>query len=339
MARDKDQADYITGVSLQKQKLLAMQKMLLESTDDDHPLTGKQIIERLGLMGISEERKTLYDDIATLIGSGLKIEIKKVGHSNAYYIGERLFTDEELYVLADAVASSRFLTQRKSGVLIQKLQKLTSAHKGKSLRRQIFVENRTKTFNEDIYYTINLINHAIFTKTEITFKYYTYDINRQKKYRHGGEIYKISPYYLIWKDDNYYLICYSNKHDKIVYFRADRMSHVQISDVKRKELSLDEQEVAKNLRTTFNMYSGTPERITLEVDISLIDVIIDRFGERININRNSENTFTCSVDVQISPTFWGWLFSFGSKIKAIAPQWVVNDAKKNLNNILKHYDD
>ncbi|NLZ45078.1 MAG: WYL domain-containing transcriptional regulator [Clostridiales bacterium] len=329
---------YNKGISLQKQKLLIIQSLLLELTDEDNHLTGKQIIEKLERMGISVERKTLYDDIATLNGSGLNIEITKNGHANAYYIGERLFTDEELFVLADAVASSRFLTQKKSSELIKKLQKLTSNHKAKSLRRQIFVENRAKAFNEDIYYTINLINHAVFTKTQIEFKYFTYDIDRKKQYRHGGEFYKVSPYYLIWKDDNYYLIGYSNKREKVVYFRVDRMSNVQLSELKRVELSTDELEIAKNLRTTFNMYSGTPEYITLEVDNSLIDVIVDRFGERTICKRISENTFVCRVDVQISPTFWGWLFSFGNKMKVTAPEWVVNDAKKNIDIIENNYN-
>lgn len=329
--------EFATGASKQKQKLLFLRQLLLENTDEENPLTGKEIIDILNLNGIKEERKTLYDDIATLVGSGLSIEVTKKGHANAYYVSERLFTTEELFVLADAVASSRFLTQKKSSELIKKLMKLTSNGKSKSLRRQVFVENRAKTFNESIYYTISQINEAIFNKQMITFQYFSYDHTRKKQLRHGGEVYKVSPYHLIWKNDNYYLICHSKKRDKIVYFRVDRMTKVSVIDEKRTELSLDQQEIAKNLRTAFDMYTGTPERVVIEFDSSLMDVMIDRFGEKIILNRVSESTYRFSADVQISPTFWGWLFSFGEKAKVASPQWVVNEALKEAEKLYRIY--
>lgn len=326
-----------TGASRQKQKLLLMRKILLEKTDENNALTGNEIIEILAMNGIKEERKTLYDDIATLNASGLAIEVTKKGHANAYYVSERLFTTEELFVLADAVASSKFLTQKKSSELIKKLQKLTSDAKSKSLRRQIFVENRAKTFNENIYYTINQINEAIFNKKMITFQYFSYDTGRKKQLRHGGEVYKVSPYYLLWKNDNYYLICHSPKRDKIVNFRADRMTRVTAVDEKRAELSIDQQEIAKSLRQTFDMYTGTPENVTFEIDRSLIDVMVDRFGEKIILTQFAEDTFRFNAEVQISPTFWGWLFTFGKNARVCSPKWVVDMARDESKKLFEIY--
>lgn len=326
-----------TGISRQKQKLLLMRKILLENTDENNPMTGNQIIEELARNGIKEERKTLYDDIATLIGSGLAIEVTKAGHANAYYVSERLFTTEELFVLVDAVASSKFLTQKKSSELIKKLQQLTSKSQAKSLQRQIYVENRVKTFNDSIYYTINQINEAIFSKKVITFQYYSYDPSKKRQLKHGGEIYKVSPYHLTWRNDNYYLIGYSHKRDKVVYFRADRMTRVSVIDEKRAELSLDQLEFAKSLRTTFDMYSGTPETVTLEIDSSLIDVMVDRFGEKIILHPCEDDRYTFRVEVQVSPTFWGWVFQFGTKIKVCGPDWVVEEALKETKKLYNLY--
>ena len=137
----------MTGVSRQKQKLLTMKKLFETKTDEKHTITGNRLIEILGDYGIKAERKTIYDDIKTLCDSGMDIEITKDGHSNAYYLAQRLFQDEELYVLADAVASSRFLTQKKSKELLKKIQSLTSEHKAKDLRRMVYVSNRTKTLD------------------------------------------------------------------------------------------------------------------------------------------------------------------------------------------------
>lgn len=326
------------GKIKQKQKLLYLQKILLEQTDENHKLSGPELIAQLGLYGISAERKTIYDDIEALIDSGLDICVEKRGHSNVYYVGSRLFQEEELYVLADAVASSKFLTQKKSNELIKKLQQLTSRYHAQHLKRTVYVGNRAKTYNEKIYYTTDSIHEAIYSNKQISFKYAEYDLSKNRKLRHGGEVYTVSPYYLIWENDCYYLVCYCNKHEKICRYRVDRMEDVVVTDRRRRDLSIDEETLAKSLRATYNMYGGTEASVVLEMSESLINVIIDRFGDGVHPNPIGGGKFTVRVDVQISPTFWGWLFQFGNDAKVISPEWVVNDAKSELKKILGGYD-
>lgn len=324
--------------SKQKQKLLILQKILLEQTDEQHKLSGPELISRLALYGISAERKTIYDDISTLSDSGLDICVERRGHSNVYYIGSRLFQDEELIVLADAVASCKFLTQKKSNELIKKLQSLTSVNNAKKLKRTVYVGNRVKAFNETIYYTTNVIHEAMHQDRQISFKYYEYDLNKRKRLRHFGEVYTVSPYHLIWENDCYYLVCYCNKHEKLCRYRVDRMVEVKALDIRRRELDIDEENFAKFLRSTYNMYGGDAESVVLEMSGKLMNVLIDRFGEGIHPNPIGGDRFTVRVDIQVSPTFWGWLFQFGTDAKVIAPQWVVDEAKNQLSRILAAYN-
>ena len=302
-----------------------MADLFRQKTDEEHPLTGNQLIDILAAEGIKAERKTIYDDIATLCDSGLNIETTKSGHSNAYYLGERLFQDEELFVLSDAVASSKFLTIKKSNELIKKLQTLTSEHKAGQLRRSIYVDNRTKAFNEFIYYNINTIQNGIFSDREITFKYFEYNLEKKKQLKHGGELYTVSPYQLIWENDNY-------------YYRVDRMTGVEISDSKRKELDENEEKELKNQKSLYSMYGGKEETLRLQFENSLMNVVIDRFGEKVICHPNSENSFFIICDVQLAPTFWGWLFQFGDKAKVLAPDYVVDIAKRKLEEIAKVYE-
>ena len=46
----------------QKQKLLLLEQLLLERTDEDHPMTTRALIEALEARGIPAERKSIYDD-------------------------------------------------------------------------------------------------------------------------------------------------------------------------------------------------------------------------------------------------------------------------------------
>lgn len=321
----------------QKHKLLVLQNILLSETDENHKLSGNEIIQRLAGFGISSERKTVYDDIATLSEAGLDIVTEKVGHSNYYYVGTRTFQDEELSVLADAVASSKFLTKKKSNELIKKLQTLTSRYKAQQLRRTIYVGNRVKNYNEAIYYSINVIHDAIYRDRQITFRYTEYGLDKKKRFRHQGELYQVSPYYLIWESDCYYLVCYCKKHGELCRYRVDRMVGVALTDEKRRELSIGEEELAKELMGTYSMYGGTKETVTLEMSTSLINVLIDRFGDGVHINRISEDKFSVRLDIQVSPTFWGWLFQFGSDAEVISPEWVRNEARKKLGEISSLY--
>ena len=315
-----------------------MEQIFNRRTDESHALTGNQLIDMLQAEGIKAERKTIYDDIATLCDSGLGIETTKSGHSNAYYLAERLFQDEELFVLADAVASCKFLTIKKSNELIRKLQTLTSDHKAAQLRRSIYVDNRTKTFNESIYYNINTIQNGIYGEREITFKYFEYDPDKKKQLRHGGDPYVVSPYQLIWENDNYYLACFCHKHGKICRYRVDRMTTVSVTDTKRRALTDEEEEELKNQRSLYSMYGGKLETVRIQFDNSLMNVVIDRFGEKVICHKNSEDSFYIICDVQLSPTFWGWLFQFGPMAKILAPEYVRDAAVKKLEEIMCTYE-
>lgn len=327
----------MAGLSKQKQKLLIMEQLFNKRTDENHALTGNQLIDILAHQDIKAERKTIYDDIATLCDSGIKLEVTKIGHSNAYFLSERLFQDEELFLLADAVASSKFLTIKKSNELIKKLQSLTSDHKAKQLRRSIYVDNRTKAFNENIYYTINTVQEGIFSDRNITFNYFEYSLEKRKQLKHGGELYTVSPFQLIWENNNYYLACYCFKHKKICRYRVDRMTNVSVSDEKRRKLTEEEAEEMKNQRSLYSMYGGEEETVQIQFDNSLINVVIDRFGERVICHQNSENTFYINADVQISPTFWGWLFQFGNKAKILGPSQVAVTAQEKIAELADMY--
>ncbi len=328
----------MAGLSKQKQKLLAMRRIFIEKTDEEHSLSGKQLIEMLAAESITAERKTIYDDIATLTESGMDIVTVKDGHANRYYLAGRTFEDEELAVLADAVASSKFLTQKKSDQLIAKLQTLTSQYRAPKLRRAVYVAKRVKSYNEQIYYHISAIQEAIQQKRDISFQYYEYTMDKKRQLRHGGEVYHVSPYYLVWNNDNYYLICFCPKHDGITHYRVDRMTEVAVTEKSRRTLNYDETVLAKEMRETFDMYTGEKVSMTLEFDKSLMNVVIDRFGDKVVCNRKTEHTFTIHVDVKISPTFWGWLFTFGNQAKVLAPAYAVNEAKRQIRNLCALYE-
>ena len=189
----------------QKSKLLYLSKILLEQTDEDHPITVPEMIQELAKRDIKAERKSIYDDLETLSLFGLDVQSRK-GRSPGWFIGSREFELPELKLLMDAVQSSRFITQKKSDALIRKLEGLASIHQARQLQRQVYVDRRVKTMNESVYYSIDKLHTALAAGKAVTFRYFDYDVTKQKVFRRSGRRYTVFPHGLIWNSENDYLV-------------------------------------------------------------------------------------------------------------------------------------
>ena len=301
----------------QRMKLLHLMKILLERTDDNHTLAIPDLISALAEYDIKAERKSLYTDMELLRRYGLNIEVKK-SKSVGYYIGARQFELPELKLLVDAVQSSRFITAKKSSELIKKLSDLASVHQAKELKRQVVMTERVKPLNENIYYSIDAIHEAINGQWKIHFKYFDYDAGKTRVYRKDGERYCQTPVALCWNDDKYYLICYSAKYDGFAHYRVDRMSDVEICDEDADPINEKQFNVAEHTKQVFGMYGGELVTTTLRFDVSLVNIVLDKFGVDLLLRKNDEQ-FEITVDVSNSPVFLSWIFQFGDKAEIVAP--------------------
>ena len=330
----------------QKQKLLYLQKILLEKTDENHGITVNEIIQELNQYGISAERKSIYNDLDILQTYGLDICSEK-SKTVKYFIGSRDFQISELKLLVDAVQSSKFMTEDKSIQLIKKLESLASIHEARLLRREVYIANRVKTGNETIYYNVNDIHEAINTDRIIEFFYNGWALNTgniQKiklERRRNGEIYRVSPWKLCWDDENYYLIAFDELRQEIRHYRVDKMEKIRITDKPRNGRDVfDKFDIASYTKATFAMYSGTFTDVTLSVHNSLIGVVVDRFGKNVFITNDKNNSgyFILKTTVNLSEQFFGWLFALGDKVKIIAPSGAIDKYKKHLTSVSKLYD-
>ncbi len=315
----------------QKAKLLYVLRFLEEHSDAEHPVTVEQIISHLASCGINAERKSIYSDIDALTAFGADIE-KCRSKTVGYYIASRTFELPELKLLVDAVQSSKFITEKKSRALIKKIVSLTSEHEAKQLDRQVNVADRIKTANESIYYTVDDIHRAIAEDKKISFKYFEWSKDKEKLLRRGGQSYTVSPYTLVWDDENYYLIARDNDAGENRHFRVDKMLHLDILNEVRDMSSSPKDGVVSYSKKLFGMFGGTEQMVTLSCHNSLAGVIIDRFGAEVAFKKaKGDSFFEVSVKVVLSPVFYSWLTSFEGKIKLVAPEGAVESYREFLN--------
>ncbi len=319
-------------------KLYRLAEILLKYTDDVHYITMQDIMEKLEEYEVTADRKTLYKDIEDLGEFGLIVEKEKIGKYYQYHVVEKQFELAELKLLVDAIQSSKFITERKTAELIDKLEQLASKYEAASLQRQVYTIGRIKAANESVYYNVDSIHNAISENRKIWFQYYQWNEKKEMILRRDGKKYHISPWSLVWDDENYYLIGYDTEADKIKHYRVDKMLHIRISeDVREGQKIFDKIDMAEYARKSFGMFGGTEQTVKLKVKNDMAGVIIDRFGTNINLIPYDEEHFTVNVEVQVSQQFFGWVCSLGQNVKIIGPEDVTEQMKQHLEEVRMQY--
>ena len=324
----------------QKLKLLYLIKIFTEDTDDQHALTLPQIVEKLGAYGISAERKTLYQDFELLRDFGFDIIGQQARRNFYYHMGNRRFELPELKLLVDSVQSAKFITDKKSNALIKKLEGMVSKYEARKLQRQVIISGRIKAMNESIYYNVDKLHEAIGTDRQIRFKYFRWNINKEMELRKDGAWYQVSPWALMWDDENYYLVGYDAEDGKIKHYRVDKMWRISVADRKREG---KEQFKAFNMprytKSLFGMFGGEEVKVTLEAENGMVGILLDRFGKDIPVKPLDADHFRTSVVVAVSSQFLGWIMALGDGVKIIGPDKVVDRMKEEIRLISKMYDD
>lgn len=322
-------------------KILYLYQILLRETDENHKITMPQIMEKLTEYGLDAGRKALYSDIKALTLFGLDIQSGR-GANSSYQVLDREFSLPELRLLAGAVSSSRFLTEKKSKELLEKIGSLTSIYEAQELQNEIYVADRVKAVNERIYYTINEVSRAITDRKQISFGYnrYVIDHNARNHLRldPGSGPRTCSPYALTWADERYYLVAYYPKYHDFTQFRVDRMEDVHVLEEPCEEKP--DFDLASYLNSRFSMFSGATTPVDLRFDNGLINAVTDRFGKDVRIRADQDGKrFTVRVNVNAKKPFFGWLFGFGDQAEILAPQEVREEYQQMLRDVLKLHED
>ncbi len=321
----------------QKLKLPLLERILLRESDEEHPMTVAQLIAHLERHGVAAERKSIYDDMEALRELGLDVQSRK-GKAPGWFVGERDFQLPELKLLVDAVQSCKFITRRKSGDLIGKLESFASQYQARALQRQVYVSGRVKTMNESVYYSIDKLHTAIAAGKAVTFKYFEYNVRKEKVFRREGKRYQVSPYGLIWDSENYYLAGYDHLNGDLRHYRVDKMAELAVTCLARSGgEEFQNFDMASYAQKHFGMFRGREGQITLRCEKGLVGVVLDRFGQEVMLIPDGENHFTVTVSAVVSPQFLGWIFGLGAGVRIMAPAWAAEELRNQLDAVAERY--
>ena len=321
----------------QKLKIFYILDYLNRNSHEKHPVRAGELMEMLHSQhNISCDRKTVYSDIAALQDYGVDI-VSVPGKNGGYFIATRNFELPELKLLIDAVQSSRYLTEKKSRELIEKLCKECSVHDARLMRRDVLVSGRVKSMNETIYYNVDNIQEAISLNRKISFRYFDWGIDGQRRYRDRS--YEASPYGLCQDNENCYLLAYSPRHG-VTSYRVDRMADIVLMEQERTPCpELTGKALTQYANRLFQMFQGQETDVKLRFHRRFVNAVIDRFGREILLIPDGEEHFVFTVKVAVSPMFLSWVVGFGKDARILHPQSVIDQCRQMCLDALDQYQE
>ena len=318
----------------QKLKLLYLKQFFEEKTDEDHPATMPEILAYLHARGVEAERKSIYTDLDALSDFGM--DVRKDERGKSYQWFDREFELPEVKLIIDSVASSKFLSEKKSDALIKKLGTLCSEHQRKELRRQVRVMGRAKSMNNSVLINVDQLHAAIAANTTVRFKYFHYNVKMERVYSRKGEVYEVSPWALLYDNDNYYL--YAFVDGEFRNYRVDRMASVEQGTNERQgKEAFEKKDMPAFSKSTFGMFNGQEERVEMVFHNRMMDVVIDKFGKEVWLEKVDEWHFKISVPVAVSPQFFAGVFGLGNYVTITGPEHVKQQMKEMLEEVHKRY--
>lgn len=334
----------------QKMKLFVLKDILERETDATHGITMARILELLSMRGIKAERKSIYDDLRAFREQDILDVTVPQGQNREYAVASRTFEISELKMMIDAIQSSKFLSEAKTRDLIKKLEGMCSKHEAKELNRQVIIANRVKSISSStaLFRNVDAIHRAITANAKVSFQYFDFDLKKQKHYMKKGERYVVSPWAMIYTDDNYYLLAYTD--GKFKHFRVDHMDNTEamvtmIADVEIASLEREGAEAFAKLdmsaytKYTFSMFGGETVPVTMVFQNRMMGAVMDRFGRDVVAMKEDERHFRVTVSVAVSNQFYGWVFGLGKAVRIIGPESVKKGMKKALADIAARYED
>ena len=306
----------------------------------------KEIKERMNIDFEQEiDRRTIYQYVKDLNDLGLEVTTHK-DNNMGYALITKDIEPYELKLLVDSISANIFITKKKTKELVKKLSNLQHNYADYDLKKQVFIDDRSKSKNEEILYSIDYIHKAINEGKKISFNYYDYNYKKELVYRteknsHNIRTYVATPVGLILKEDYYYVVVNHDKYDDLTNYRVDRMKKVSVLEEDGKSLKdingCEEGHFNSAIysKQNFKMFSGKDCEVILQIKKGLINLVIDELGEDVELHKINEDTFQARFCAKLGMGLTKWVLQLGPHANVISPLELREDVRLNLEEMIK----
>ena len=336
-------------------KGVAILQILQRYSDQDHYLTQNNIIEYLlSDYGINIERKAVSRNLNQIQAAGHHIvHVNKKDdplRKGGYYLKkDQELTDAQWRIILSAINAASFVTKKDTEQMNQAISRYVSTYHGHDLKANMLVSPR-KTTNTAVTDNISLIGKAIQECHPITFRYIDYYVKGEAHYLSTKEPRHFIPCATNWQDDRFYVIGKlmeddprfpkdsPNRNER--FFRIDKMENIQIDESQTVDNQLENLDHYADQMIGF--FKGEISTIRCAVTQRGLSLVLDRFAEEANdikvgTSKDPHYEYEISFNVEVSPTFYGWMTQLGTNIKILSPRRVVEEYTNRMKEIQDLY--
>ena len=313
-----------------------MLQIFQEETDEEHPLTATELIQRVEQrLGVTIERRTVYSNIQILRQAGYEISDANNAHKG-YYLMERKFEKGEILMLCNAIHASHFINQRQSDELIEKLLSELSKYQQEEFHSAVFLPNRLKSQNKGLLYNIEIISEAIRDGKKLQFSYLRYD-DELKKEAYRKEPYIMEPRFIIWQDSRPYLIVTNPKYGSFTHFRIDKIKDpIELDEPVRRLSKTENLEAYRYAENKLFMFAGDTVPVQFRCKNRIIPQLRDILGPDMKVqSENDEYSY-----VRFKTTEQGAIFlaqQFLDAVELVTPENLRDEMRMTLQEALEQY--
>ncbi len=319
-----------------KSGLLAVLEVLRENSDENHLLSRQEIIERIQEnRGLTMDRRTLYSCINLLEEYGYDIsDFERNG--KGYALVNRTFSQVEILWLCNAIHACNFIPAKSSNELIKKLLNTQSSYVRKEYSNTVYLPNKRKTENHELFRNIERITEAIHSRCRISFVYMTYNTTG-KLVEKRKERYVREPRYIVYSEGKGYLIVTDPKHPGFSHYRLDRMKHVLVMEEDKVAPLLKEQDPYDYAKNKLFMFAGRNVSATFRCSMYVLNQMVDLFGKDMHITKENDGSFLMTISAPEQGLIW-LAEEYLDSIEIVSPGDLREKMRVNLRKALERYE-
>lgn len=318
----------------QKATILCVYDVLKKYSDENHIISADKIREKLKVIyDVDMERRAIYRNIDALRSMGIDIE-GYTDNREGYYLIDRTFEPSEVRLLCDAVAASDMIKEEHSKEIIGKLIETQSVFQGRMLQRTVYVKNKQRVLNKQLFYNIDILNIAINQGCKVMVHILEYNLELELV-EGAREAVIISPYATMWAEGYYYILAKQENEEELTHYRIDFLKDIKILE-RNVDMIFGGINPSQYAEKYIYQKGEHLELYDLECDRGLWDVLVETFGSNMSVMKADNDTVW--VKIKCIPTVMReWVLAHGNGCEVLAPKHFRDEIQNAVMESYKRY--
>ena len=318
----------------QKATILCVYEILKKYSDENHMISAEKIREKLKVIyDVDMERRAIYRNIDALRSMGIEIE-GYTDNREGYYLIDRTFEPSEIRLLCDAVAASDMIKEETSREIINKLIDTQSVFQGRMLQKTMYVKEKQKIVNKQLFYNIDTLNIAINQGCKVAVHLLEYNMDIELVESERGAV-VISPYATMWAFGDYYILAKPEDEEELTHYRIDYLKDIVILE-RNVDMIFGGINPSQYAEKFIYQNGENMERYDIECDKSLWNSLAETFGNQISVIRNDESKLVVKIRC-IPSVMRKWVLEHLDRCEVVAPKHFRDEIQKTVMEAYKKY--